>query len=75
MITVHCTVPALEEAFRRYNIRNATAIEVDGVVYLSGLTAVDLASGEMIDSRYEKLASLGYIVITANGGAMKKKTR
>lgn len=49
MITVHSTVPALEAAFRRYNIRNATAIEVDGVVFLSGLTALDLASGEMVE--------------------------
>ncbi len=53
MIKVHSTVPALERAFRRYDIRNAAAIQVDGVVYLSGLTAVDLETGEMVDGDFE----------------------
>jgi enamine deaminase RidA (YjgF/YER057c/UK114 family) len=47
VVEVHETVPALEAAFRRFNIRNAAAIRVDSVVYLSGLTAVDLDTGEV----------------------------
>lgn len=48
MIKVHATVPALDQAMQRLNIRNAAAIQVDNVVYLSGLTALDLATGEMV---------------------------
>jgi 2-iminobutanoate/2-iminopropanoate deaminase len=45
VIEVHSRVPALEKAFERLNIRNAAAIRVDSLVYLSGLTAVDLETG------------------------------
>ena len=48
MIRVHETTPSLAAAMERLNIRNAAAIEVDNVIYLSGLTAVDVASGELI---------------------------
>ena len=48
MIEVHSSVPALDRAFDRLNIRNAAAIRVDSLVYLSGLTAVDLETGEPI---------------------------
>jgi len=49
VIEVHSTVPALEAAFRRYNIRNAAAIQVDGTVFLSGMAALDLDTGEMVE--------------------------
>ena len=48
MIKVHATVPALDQAMKRLNIRNAAAIQVDNVVYLSGLTGLDLDTGEMV---------------------------
>jgi 2-iminobutanoate/2-iminopropanoate deaminase len=48
VIQVHSRVPALDKAFERLNIRNAAAIRVDSLVYLSGLTAVDLDTGEPI---------------------------
>lgn len=48
MIRVHSSVPTLDQAFKRLNIRNAAAIQVDSLVYLSGLTAVDLETGQPI---------------------------
>lgn len=48
MIRVHATTPSLAGAMERLNIRNAAAIQVDNVVYLSGLTAVDTDTGELI---------------------------
>ena len=48
MIQVHSSVPALQAAFDRLNIRNAAAIRVDSLVYVSGLTAVDLETGELL---------------------------
>jgi 2-iminobutanoate/2-iminopropanoate deaminase len=49
MIRVHATTPSLASAMERLNIRNATAIQVDNVVYLSGLTAVDTDTGELLN--------------------------
>jgi 2-iminobutanoate/2-iminopropanoate deaminase len=48
VIQVHSSVPMLDRAFERLNIRNAAAIRVDSLVYLSGLTAVDLETGQPI---------------------------
>ena len=48
MIRVHATPPSLAAAMERLNIRNAAAIQVDNTVFLSGLTAVDTETGELI---------------------------
>lgn len=48
MIRVHATTPSLAAAMARLNIRNAAAIQVDNTVFLSGLTAVDTETGELI---------------------------
>ncbi len=48
MIRVHATTPSLAAAMERLNIRNAAAIQVDNTVFLSGLTAVDTETGELI---------------------------
>jgi 2-iminobutanoate/2-iminopropanoate deaminase len=48
VIQVHSSVPALDQAFARLNIRNAAAIRVDSLVYLSGLTPVDPETGQPI---------------------------
>jgi len=45
---VHATTPSLAAAMERLNIRNAAAIQVDNTVFLSGLTAVDTDTGELI---------------------------
>ena len=48
MIRVHSTTPSLQAAMERLNIRNAAAIQVDNTVFLSGLTAIDTETGELI---------------------------
>ena len=48
MIRVHSTTKSLAAAMERLNIRNAAAIQVDNTVFLSGLTAVDVNTGELI---------------------------
>jgi 2-iminobutanoate/2-iminopropanoate deaminase len=48
MIRVHSTTARLQAAMERLNIRNAAAIQVDNTVYLSGLTAIDTDTGELI---------------------------
>lgn len=49
MIRVHSTTASLAVAMERLNIRNAAAIQVDNTVYLSGLTAVNTETGELIE--------------------------
>jgi 2-iminobutanoate/2-iminopropanoate deaminase len=49
MIKVHASTPKLEAAMARLGIRNSTAIQVDNVIYFSGLTGLDLETGEAID--------------------------
>ncbi len=49
MIRVHATTPSLAAAMERLNIRNAAALQVDGTVFLSGLTAVDVETGQLIE--------------------------
>lgn len=48
MIKVHSTTASLRAAMERLNIRNAAAIQVDSTVYLSGLTALDTVTGQLI---------------------------
>ncbi|MGD9751136.1 MAG: RidA family protein [Acidimicrobiia bacterium] len=48
MIKVHATTASLAAAMERLNIRNAAAIEVDNTIFLSGLTAIDTETGELI---------------------------
>lgn len=47
MIEVHASTPRLEEVLGRLNIRNSTAIRVDNLVMFSGMTGVDLETGEV----------------------------
>ncbi len=49
MIKVHSTTKSLQAAMERLNIRNAAAIQVDNTVYLSGLTALDTETGQLIE--------------------------
>ncbi|MDG2111857.1 MAG: RidA family protein [Actinomycetota bacterium] len=49
MIEVHASTPRLEEVLGRLNIRNSTAIRVDNLIMFSGMTGVDLATGEVPD--------------------------
>ncbi|MEZ5262572.1 MAG: Rid family hydrolase [Acidimicrobiales bacterium] len=48
MIKVHTTTASLAAAMERLNIRSAAAIEVDNTIFLSGLTAIDTETGELI---------------------------
>jgi 2-iminobutanoate/2-iminopropanoate deaminase len=48
MIKVHASTPKLEKAMARLGIKNSTAIQVDSTVYFSGMTGVDLETGEAI---------------------------
>lgn len=49
MITVHATTPRLEAAMARYGIKNSTAIQVGDIIMFSGLTGIDLETGQAID--------------------------
>ncbi len=48
MIKVHATTPRLEKALGRLGIKASTAIQVDNTIYFSGLTGVDLETGQAI---------------------------
>ena len=48
MIKVHPSTPRLATALARLNIKASTAIQVDNVIYFSGLTGVDLETGEPV---------------------------
>ena len=49
MITVHASTPRIEAAMARYNIKNSTAIQVGDLIMFSGLTGLDLETGQAID--------------------------
>jgi 2-iminobutanoate/2-iminopropanoate deaminase len=49
MIRTHASAGSLAAAMKRYGLQNAAAIQVGEVVFLSGLTAVDPDTGELID--------------------------
>ena len=49
MITVHTSTPRIEAAMARYNIKNSTAIQVGDLIMFSGLTGLDLETGQPIE--------------------------
>jgi 2-iminobutanoate/2-iminopropanoate deaminase len=48
VIKVYPQLPSMQKLMEAFQIKNASAIEVDGLIYVSGSSAVDLATGEMI---------------------------
>ena len=48
MIKVHASTPRLEKALARLNIKASTAIQVDNTIYFSGLTGIDLETGQAV---------------------------
>ena len=46
MTIVHSS-PSVEAAMQHFNVKNATAIQVGGLYFFSGLTAIDLVSLEI----------------------------
>lgn len=55
---IYPSLPAVETATRKFGIKNATAIEANGLVFLSGWTAVDLETGEMFEGPFERHAHM-----------------
>jgi len=53
VIEVHATTPRLEAAMARYGIKNSTAIRVDNIIMFSGLTGLDLETGEAVPGGLE----------------------
>lgn len=47
MIKVHSQLPSMQKLSEKFQITNASAIEVDGLVFVSGLPGVDLSTGEI----------------------------
>ncbi len=58
MITVHASTPRIEAAMARYNIKNSTAIQVGDLIMFSGLTGLDLETGEQ-SWRFDTIARPG----------------
>jgi 2-iminobutanoate/2-iminopropanoate deaminase len=56
MIEVHATTPRLQPALSRMGIKNSTAIRVDNLYLFSGLTGVDLDTGQAVPGGIEPQA-------------------
>ncbi len=49
MIKVHASTPRLEAAMARFGLKNSTAIQVGDLIMFSGMTGLDLETGQPIE--------------------------
>lgn len=57
------SVPALQPLMKILDLENSFAIEVDGVIQLSGWTALDLETGKVPDAPFEVHANLAIDIV------------